>query len=276
MKRTLFKTSVVFLAVLCATACNDDPGLSLPTETVLSKVFLDGKLESEYVYNSDRQLERILQYDGSNGQLKNYVKFEYDTRGNLQRHISCNADGKATSMTQYLKDADGKFVSSEFMTLSGTDSGKVIYRHTYEYNSDGYVSKETWNDPDTDEEESYRTYSYYPNGNLEQYEYYWMLVPAPEKAFEVRYSPAGRPLPESLSWRRGYPLNFSLYLLVAEQIQYETFDTALEPTGEYHQVITGRTYNNEGFVTGQVMTYKYILPAKPDEVVKMNYEYLKI
>lgn len=276
MRMTLFKTPVVLLAVLSVTACKDDPGLSLPTETVLSKEFRDGTLVSEYKYNSDKQLEQILGYDESTEQLEYFVKFEYDARGYLQQHIVCNADGKATSRTQYQIDPDGKFISSEFITLAGADSGKVIIRHTYEYNSEGYLSKDTWQDPDTEVEESYRVYFYYPNGNLERYEYYWTLVPAPEKAFEVRYSPAGQPLAESVSRRRGYPMNFDLYPLVAEQIQYETFDTAYGASGEYHKLITGRMYDSEGFVTEQTMTYNYILPANPDEVIKVNYTYIKI
>lgn len=276
MKNALFKTSVVFLTVLCITACKDDPGPSLSGETVLNKEFLDGILESEYEYNSDKQLERILEYDLSTGQLDYFVKFEYDTKGYLQNHIVCDADGKATSRTQYQKDSDGKFTGSELMTLTGVDSGKVIYRYTYEYNNEGYVSKQTWHDPDTNVEESYSVYFYYPNGNLERYEYYGKVAPTPEKFFEVRYSPAGQALPESISKRRGYPMNFDLYPLVAEQIQYEIFDTPQEPSSEYHELITGRIYNSEGFVTEQIVTYKYILPAEPDEVIKMNYEYITI
>lgn len=276
MKSILNAMFAALVAVLCTIACADDPAASPPTETVLSKKFHDGKLVSEYEYNSDKQLERILEYDDSNGELKHYTKFEYDTRGYLQTHIAVNADGEATSKTQYLKDTDGKLIGSDLVILTGTDSGKVVSRHKFEYNEEGYVRTDTWLDLDTDEEESYREFFYYPNGNLERYEYYGTVVPVPEKDFEVRYSPAGRPLPESLSVRKAYPINLSLYLLVAEQIQYETFDTTLGTVGEHHELISDRVYDDEGFVIEQTVTYKYILPVKPDEVVKMNFEYKKI
>lgn len=276
MKKIFLKTGIVLFMVPCVLSCKDDPGPSLATETVLSKVFVDGELEKEYLYNSDKQLDQIREYDGPTGQLKHYTKFEYDARGDLQNEISYNADGKVTGRNEYLKDSDGKFISSERVTLTGADSGKVITRHTYEYDEEGYISKQTWLDLDTQEEESYRAFFYHANGNLKSYEYYWSLIPTPEKAFEVRYRPEGRPLPESISKQRGYPINLSLYLLVAEQIEYETFDTALATTGEYHELISGRIYDNEGFVTEQTITYKYLLPVKPDEVVKMNYEYIKI
>lgn len=276
MKKILLKTSLAILTVLYAVSCKDDPDPSRSMVTVLSKEFRDGKLELEYQYNSNRQLEKIIGYDVSTGQMEYYMKFEYDTRGYLQNEIGHNADGKATGRTQYQKSSDGKFIGSELMVLTGVDSGTVAVRYTYEYNDQGYISKMTWHDPDTGDEESFMDYSYYTNGNLESYEYYLVGGASPEKAFAVKYSPAGDPLTDDISKRRGYPLNLDLYKLVAEEIHYELFDTWLSSPGEYDELITDRVYDSEGFVTEQTITTKYILPAQPDDVIKMKYEYVGI
>lgn len=262
--------------VLCITSCNDETKPALPKETVLSKVFQDNKLELEYQYNSNKQLEQIRDFELLTGQLNYFSKFEYDTRGFLQNLTSYDASGKATSTSQYLKDSDGKFISSEFITLIGADSGKVVHRHKYQYNKAGHISKQAWHNADTDAEESYTAFFYYPSGNLERYEYYWTVNPSPKKSYEVRYVPDGQPLPESISERRGYPINFDLFRLVADKIEYELFDTALGTTSEYQEVISNRIYNSRGFITEQTITYKYILPEKPDKVINMKYEYIEI
>lgn len=160
--------------------------------------------------------------------------------------------------------------------LTGADSGKITIRHRYEYNAEGHISKEAWHDPITDAEESYRIYFYYPNGNLAHYEYYWTLSPSPEKAWKVHYSPAGTPLPPSLYKHRGYIINFSLYELVAEEIQTSVFDTPYGIEGEFLQRISGRTYNDQGFVTEQVVTDIDIPSGNSKEVLKMTYEYIEI
>jgi len=276
MKRTLFYECLFLLTSFFFMSCKDDPAPSVSVETVLSKVFVDGQLEREYKYNSGKQLEQMLQYKTTTGQLTSYVEFEYDTRGFLQNETAYNSDGKPTGRTQYLKDADGRFISSEYRPLVGTDSGKVTSRKTFEYNEKGLISKQAWNDPDTQEEESYQVYFYFPNGNLERYEYFWTVAPVPEKAVEASYSPAGQPLPESLSRLMASPINLSLYNFVAEKIEYEIFDTALASAAEYHELITDRVYDNDGFVTEQTITSKYIAPASPDDVIKMTYEYKKI
>ena len=179
-------------------------------ETVLSMVFQNGKLASEYLYNSDSRLERINQYDPATGQLLNFVAFDYNNRGYVERRTGHTIGGKATSELVFFNDSNGKPISSELRPLTGADSGKMTIRYRYEYNAEGYISKEAWHDPITDAEDSYRLYFYYPNGTLEHYEYYCTLNPTPEKAWELHYLPAGRPLPQSLYKHKGYDISFSL------------------------------------------------------------------
>ena len=275
MKKTSFLLSFMFI-VICITACKDDSEPALPKEMVLSKVFRDGKLELEYRYNADKQLEQIREYDKSTGLLDYYNEFQYDTRGFLQNEITYNADEKPTSTKKYLKNNNGQFVSSEFIPLTGADSGKVTTRHEFEYNKEGYISKHSWIDPETDTEESFQSFYYYPNGNLEYYEYYLALEPSPEKVSEVRYSPASQLLPENIGKRGGYPINFDLLLLVAEEIKYKILDSAWGPASEYHELISDRVYNGQGLVIEQTMTYKYILPEKPEQIIYFTFEYMEI
>lgn len=278
MKQTSFQLSFILLTVLCITSCKDDPEPkpSLPSEMVLSKVFRDGKLEFEYRYSESKQLEQIREYELSTGLLVYFTEFQYDNRGFLEKEVGYNENEKAISSKKYLKNGSGQFLSSDFIPLVGDDSGQVTTRYKFEYNKAGYISKESWYDPETDTEKSYRSYYYYPNGNLERYEYYWSVVPAPEKAFETRYSSAGQTLPENIYKHRGYAINFWMYYFVAEKIEYEIFDSALSPAGEYHEVIGDRIYNSQGLITAQTITYKYILPAQPDEVISITFEYIEI
>ncbi len=279
MKKNYKLLTAAVLILIGIVSCKNDPEPSLPEEvkeTVLSKVFVDGKLEQEFLYNADGHLAQIDVYNLTTGEVSFSTQFEYDNSGLLQNEISLNAEGKPTSHKLYTKNADGEFVSSQFKVLTGTDSGKVTIINKFQYNEAGLLSKESWHDPETEVEESYRSYSYYANGNLERSEYYWGANPETKKTYEVRYSPAGQALPESISKRRGYPVHFTLYMLVAEKIESENFDTPISNPYESHQVISDRIFNEEGLVTKQTVTYKYILPEKPDEVIEMMYEYIEI
>lgn len=247
-----------------------------PTETVLGKVFRNGQLQSEYVYNSAKQLEKINQYQVSTGQLQSTVSFHYDNAGRVEQQTNYNAAGKPSSKLTYAADNAGKPLSGEFRALIGPDSGKVTIRYKYEHNKAGLISKEAWHNPITDKEESYRLYFYYPNGNLERYEYYWTLTPTPEIAWEVHYSAARNPVPPSLFERKGYVINFSLYELVAEEIETITFDTPLSNASKYFQQISDRKYNSQGFVTAQTMTTFSMESKTPIEVVEMTYQYSEI
>lgn len=279
MKKNYELLTTAVLILIGIASCKNDPEplpLEEVKETVLSKVFVDGKLEQEFLYNADKQLAQIDVYNLTTGVISFSTQFEYDNSGLLQKEISLNAEGKPTSHKQYTKNADGEFVSSQFKVLTGADSGKVTILNKFFYNEAGLLNKESWHDPETEEEESYRTYLYYPNGNLERSEYYWGANLETEKTYEVRYSPAGNALPESISRRRGYPVHFTLYMLVAEKIESENFDTPVSTPYESHQVISDRVFNEEGLVTKQTVTHKHILPEKPDEVVEMMYEYIEI
>ena len=247
-----------------------------PTETVLSKVFRNGQLQSEYVYDAAKRLEKINQYQVSTGQLQSTVSFHYDNAGRVERQTNYNAAGKPSSELIYAFDDAGKPLSGEFRALIGPDSGKVTIRYKYEHNKAGLISKEAWHNPITDKEESYRLYFYYPNGNLERYEYYWTLTPTPEIAWEVHYSAARNPVPPTLFERKGYVINFSLYELVTEEIETITFDTPLSNASKYFQQISDRMYNSQGFVTAQTMTTFNMESKTPIEVVEMTYQYIEI
>lgn len=272
MRKTFFAMLCTMISA-CLISCNDDAGPA--GEIVLSKTYFDGVLETEYVYEN-RRLAVTRSYNISTGDLQGYTAFEYDSRGFLESSTYFNATGEPTSKRVYLKNGDGSFTQEDVIKLSGANAGEVTTRFRYEYNKAGYISKRSRHDPETDKEESYSTFFYYENGNRERYERYSTVSAIAEKELEVRYAATARVLPESISKRSGYPINFELDLLATEQIVYEFFDTGQGPAWEYHEVVSGRTLDEKGFITGQTITYKYITPESPDEVFVRKYEYEEI
>lgn len=274
MKKEIFYLIMLTVVAGCVTSCKDDPAPVGPEVSVLSKVYVDGVLDYEYRYSDEGRLIQTRNYNVSTGNFAGYSDLKYDSRGFLEEAENHNADEEITSVTLYETNPDGQFTSAERYDLDGADLGTLTIRYTFGYNKDGRINRQSWHDPDTDDEYYRIEFFYYENGNRERVEHYESDGISLEKIYEAHHSPGDFVLPESLTTRGGYPVSYEFDLMVAEQIEH--FGVSLAPLQEYHEIVSDRMVNEEGLVTELKVTTKFIEPAEPDHVVIMKYEYEKI
>jgi len=88
MKKLHFQTSIgiVFLFLLILTGCKKQspPSPADGGKTRLSKVFLNGKLVSEYVYNETGRLRQVIFFNGFDSTKTSSVDFEYDEKDRIK------------------------------------------------------------------------------------------------------------------------------------------------------------------------------------------------
>ena len=102
----------IFLFFICATlvgACKKNSSSS--KEILLSKVLLNGELETEFIYNSERQLIEEKIYDDDLGFTALDYRYEYiyDANGNPKEMTGYNLpENKATSRYVYTVNSQGR------------------------------------------------------------------------------------------------------------------------------------------------------------------------
>jgi hypothetical protein len=271
MKKALSALSVVLLFI-CIAGCKKNSSGG-PKETVLSQVFINGKLQLDYEYNDKQQLSKITEYDPLTGKPEYSQAFTYDSKGRLDDILDYNANGKLTAKEEYHKDLAGNFTKRDFFDLSGTDSGKVVSRVEYTY-KEKRIIKEAWVDLVTGKEYAYRKFAWYVNGNMKSSEYYGSLTPV-TLWWKSEYSPAGDSLPATLVKHAAYPVNFWNWYFVAEEIHSSTEAAAGTPT-DYTEFISNRKYNEEGLLIEQTIIKKHTVPILKDVESKMKYVYKQI
>jgi hypothetical protein len=185
----------------------------------------------------------------------------------LETEYTYNSEG------QLATDNLGRIVSNTYYTPNGAYPGTFNTKIDHEYNKNGRVIKQTWSDEDG-EPGSYRNQSYYPNGNMRTSETYWLYSGAPEKVWGSSYGPSDTTLPATFYSIKAYPLNFYYNQLVSSYINHFTYDDG-QVDGEWKEIMSDRKFNARGLVTGQKITSKQIIPAGPDAVKTMKYEYVE-
>lgn len=246
-----------------------------PKETTLSKMYENGKLITEFIYSPQKQVTSQNDYDPVTGLLDYSVAFEYDAGGNMITEKQYNKASKLTGIVNYVRDASGKLKKHENKSLSGTDSGKITTRVKYSYDLSGRVSKQSWVDLITDKVYTTRELKYHTNGNLKSSAVYY-FSPLAELQWKTEYDPAGDTLTKNMLAFKTWPVNFWVPDFTAAEKHHYTYNGAIAPTKESKEIFSNRKYNSKGFITEQTSTRKNILPAAPDEVKQMRYEYIDL
>ena len=116
--------------------------------------------------------------------------------------------------------------------------------------------------------------TYYTNGNLRSSAIYYHNSVIPALQWETAYS-AGEPLPQSLNKSKGYPINYILFDLVAGERHFYGYGGGVV-TQETNDIFTNRQYDEKGYLIQQSIKQKSILPAAPDKIIQMKYEYAEL
>jgi hypothetical protein len=272
MKTITKITAMAFISIsLFFSSCKKDKDNG-PKETTLSKMYENGKLITEFIYSPQKKVILENDYDEVTGKLDYAIAFDYDASGNMITEKQYNEANKLSAIVNYTRDAAGKFIKHEYKSLSGADSGKITVRVKYSYDLAGRISKQSWVDLVTDKAYTTRELKYYSNGNLKSQAVYY-FSPLSELQWKTDYSPAGDTLPQNMAAFKSWPVNFWLPDFTATEKYSYTYYGAPAPAAESKEIFSNRKYNSSGFITEQIITKKNILPAAPDEIKQMRYEY---
>jgi len=275
MKKTLFFLSLTLLSI----SCNDD-GVAPVKETnnaLVTRISRNGITALEFFYDVDRRLSRVNSY--FLGNFSTYILYEYNEDGlkelrrydaddhsldyrsvftldNFGRVIKAENYSKpdffdeVASLSKFHYNSSGQLIVKEF----STDGSSFYYREEYDYDADGNLIKQQ------------RTY--YPN---QDEEYVGSLS---------EFSPGSQLVPEL--WENNvFTMGISgfddeILIMFITEIHYKGWNSNGVLSSESNTEMSGREYDEDGKLTGQVMTRKNVLnPQNPDEVKVMTYEYTK-
>ncbi len=255
-------------------ACKKN-GSSSPKQVLISKVIYDGKLESEFIYNSDGQLTEEKYYHEENGiwQLTNHFKHFFDANGNPKEILAYNMPENILSGKYVFTVNDrGQILRNSIYDMSGADSGSLNFHVDHEYNASGRLISKTWKD-ENENVETVVKLNLYPNGNLRTSETFYEFG-TPEKVWGSSYSSVDSTLPASFYNIKAFPVNYYYPYLLGQTIRNFSYEDGAVST-ETRLEFSARIYNKKGFVTEQKIITKNIKPAGPDEVHTIKFEYVE-
>jgi len=90
------KIFLIILVAASAAACKKD-GSGSGKKLLLSKIFFNGLLNTEYIYNIDGKITRVNNYLNGGGQstLTSYFIYEYNSEGRISEAILVNSPMKS-------------------------------------------------------------------------------------------------------------------------------------------------------------------------------------
>lgn len=263
---------ILFIAGFFIT-CKKDKSPSAAKETVLSKVYFNNVLVEEFVYSSEKQLERINEYSEVNGKFTNASGFEYNAEGKMTTENQYSSTNKLSGQVIYTWLPGGGLSYHQYKSLSGPDSGKLINRVNYSYDGAGRIGQQAWINLTSNLVETTSDYTYYNNNNLRSSSVY-NYSGGPLLKWKTEYADAN-PIPPSLLKHQGYPINFILFDMLAGESHFYMYSNGAV-SYESKEVFSNRKYDNAGFLLQQTITRQNIKPVSPDVVIDAKYEYIQL
>src|SRR5688572_1276815 len=103
------KIFLIILVAASAAACKKD-GSGSGKKLLLSKIFFNGLLNTEYIYNIDGKITRVNNYLNGGGQstLTSYFIYEYNSEGRISEAILYSDEHSGISRGVYSYNAQGK------------------------------------------------------------------------------------------------------------------------------------------------------------------------
>lgn len=249
-----------------------------PTQFALSKIYENGDLETEFIYNGDGSLKQVKYYTQPAGTsvLHTLEEYKYDKEGNLKEVISYSMPGKEVSSSgTFILDAAGRISRASYHYGEGTDSGEVYLHIDHEYNKDGFIKKQTWRSPD-EKITNYRDFVYHANGNMKSVTSFKVNGLSQKKFYSHSFAASDMVTPATLVKPIAYPVNYYYDYMLTLKIESLGFDNSGVQDDQYEMHMTERETNGNGFVTKQKLTLKHINPAGADEITTMQFDWKKL
>jgi hypothetical protein len=272
------KKLIVFFG-LCGIifSCKKESGGGHPKETLLSEITRDSLKSLRFEYNSDNLLTKIESYkfDPVDNSMTSYIDFQYTAEGYIKQYTSYQAPGNlalAKGVVQY--DSAGRLQTATLYDLAGASPNTPAAIATYTYNGKGQVIKMVRKNGDG-EFTVQNNLLYYDDGHLKEVQSWHKTGDELWMAGKVSYSipdgyfPSGM---EQLGVILGNDFIASMYSQTISHVDYSQAGVILKSWNEH---MSARVFNDDGTLSKQIVTDKYIKPAKDDKVTAHAYKYIQ-
>lgn len=273
--RQLTFISIFLIAVFAASSCKKDKQPS--KQLLLSKVFQDALLKSEYIYSSDRKPIRLNMYSTGSGQSKLSVfrLYQYTTDGLLDEiTIFTAANNQFNNKYKLQYDANKRITRMD--DLSSDNSVQTYY--LFDYNAQGHLAKYIAYNATTSKKVGEGVYGYNQD-NLEKINRYIYSLNNPILYDSTTYVFGANKFPSH--WK-----HFEIFLPIAlpngDRTFYEMFYESYfhyfvdAPPATTDATLSGRAYNAAGYLTQQhILLESKFLGATTSTTHDMTYEYIE-
>jgi hypothetical protein len=274
MKHSIKLAIVLFGASIFLFSCKKDK--SQPKQLLLSKVFRDGQLQHEYIYDTDKKVLRKNRYNVGQGQ-SNLISF---------RLYNYNADGLVADITDFT--ASSQFsdkvslvydVNKRVTRLNQKKSdNSITFYYVFEYDFGGKLSKYSLYSQSNDEKTVDAQFTYNADGFLSKIIRRSFINGAPVKLDSTTYS-VDKQLPGHWNYYEMllvFSSNFSdrIFLdMITNSSFYYRYDA---PPQIVDRIFAEKIYDDNGYLLKQAITTKAvdIGPATITNT-ELSYEYVK-
>ena len=132
MRISLYLLIITFASIIfsnCADYYDNDSG----TGDLLKKRYLNGKLQSEILYDDSDKPLKLKSYN-TDGEFVSYISYEYNDKGNAIKLNYFNADDELTGYTEKFYDQEDRMITQKFYVKENS-TFELNTTYDYEYNA---------------------------------------------------------------------------------------------------------------------------------------------
>ena len=268
--------SIIFAAIISLVlfSCKKQGG-GHQKETFLTEISVNGLKQLRFEYNPDNLLTRIEAFktDPADPSMTSYIVFQFNDKQQIKEFTSYvmpggTATGKAT--IQY--DSAGRLVGGTSYDLMGISPNTPSGSTTFTYNAKCLVNKIVRKDKNG-KTTGQTNLLYYDDGHIKEQQSW---VPNDGQLYmtgKISYSIPNGYYPHGLDQLRvllGTDFIASMY---SESISHVEYTQNGDITKQWNEQMSAREFNEDGTLKKQIITNKYIKPAKEDKINVEKYKY---
>ncbi len=266
---------ILLMAGLCLFSCKKNSSEAAKKTILLSHSLTNGHDSYRFYYSPDNKLIRYEGFDETPANAMNvYGIIEYDASGHVSELTTYKQPGAiALSRVVVECDATGKLKSAESYDLAGPTPNVAASTQAWTYNANGqFIKLERRNKSGKLLERV--NLSYFADGSLKQTDQYIekddMLVLIGRKIFSI---PGSSYPPGMEQIMPIFGPDFTANMVNESILNYSYDQNGVITFNNMYQM-SAREYNPDSTLKKQTITIKSIVPAKPDNVVFKQYEYI--
>jgi hypothetical protein len=271
MKKLIYSLSILTFAVVMS--CNDDDEVA--RDLLLTRITENGVTTIELFYDLGRKLTRTNIY--STGDLFAYMLYEYNEDGIAEARQYYAAGHQVALKAVFTLDSFGRVNKIEYYS-SPSDFEEVVGIHTFSYDPSGQLKSKRMHVPNNTNSDYREDYTYDAAGNRINAKRLFN----PSKSNEYVISDT-----ESTPGEKALPEHWNSYVFLLDITGFDdhiwemvnisshrkSWNSDGDMTSDWRADATERVFNNDGYLTRQVVTRMVLLNPSPNTVTELTYEY---